>query len=195
MDSSAYASSPNSPRGLPDHQVLVDPLTHLVDRALGSHRVASEFGVGLEERPDGVLQHRERSLAHLGKRLGVNVGVDLVQLEDPAGDALGVVADALEFRADLQGGEREAQVPGRRLLPHQELQRETIQLLLEVVDPLVTQDHQVGGLLLAVHERIERAAYGPLALLRHLLDRLADQVHVVPQARFELAAHRHRFRD
>ena len=178
-------------RGLPGHQVLVEPLAHLVDGPLGRHRVAGQVGVGLQERPDGVLQHRDRGLPHLAERLGVDRGMHLVQLEHAAGHTLGVVADALQFDADLERGVGEAQVSGGRLLAHQELEREAIQLLLEIVDPLVSQDHQVGGLLRPVHQRVECATQCPLALLGHFPDRLADQGHVVPQACFELAAHRH----
>ena len=41
--------------------------------------------------------------------------MDLVELEDAACDALGMIANAFHLGADLEGREREAQVPGARI--------------------------------------------------------------------------------
>jgi hypothetical protein len=74
----------------------------------------------------------------------VEIDLEGVQGEGLPGDALGIVADTLEFLIYLDGGVNKSQGTSDRLLSHKEFQTETIHFLFEVVNFLVTKNHGVG---------------------------------------------------
>ena len=81
----------------------------------------------------------------------------LAEAQDLARDALGVVAHALELEVDLDRAVGEAQVQAHRLLPHQELQAQPVDLFFLLVDVLVAQDDGVGLLAVALVEGRRRS--------------------------------------
>ena len=63
-------------------------------------------------------------------------------------------------------------MPRHRLLPHEELEAQPVELLLELVDPIVVEDDRVGESAVLRHQRLEacrRRAFGERPHLGHLV--------------------------
>ena len=83
-----------------------------VHRRLDRDDVLRERRILPDERLDGVVEHRDRQVGHLDDPLEEAVGWPrhAAQPQELAGDALGVVADALQLQVDLDRAVGEPQV-------------------------------------------------------------------------------------
>jgi len=101
-------------------------------------------------------------------------------------DALRAVAHGFQLGVDLDGGIGEPQQPGHRLLAHQELQTEPVNLLLQLVHVEVAQDDGVGDLAVALPQRLDTLGERLLGQGGHLRDLGANDVNVPLQRRFQM---------
>ena len=157
-----------------------------IDLLLGVHRAPRERGVLAHERFHGAVEHRDGDAGDLAKALDRNGHVGRAKHEDLARHALGVVADALELRVDLDGDVREAQRPRDRLLAHDELEAEPVDFLLELVDALVANDDRVRELAILVSQGCQAAFERAAAQAAHLANLATDPIHVALKCLFEV---------
>ena len=108
-----------------------------VDDLFALHRFFCEICVLRHERFDGALQHGNGLVRDLLDTFVWNFHVQRQQTQTLSCHALGVVADALELRIDLDDRVDEAQRASYGLLPNDELETEPIDLLVELVDALI----------------------------------------------------------
>ena len=127
----------------------------------GSDRITPRASVG-SCRTKASIESCSMGIARLAistrrSRSGAGGPREARQAQDLAGDALGVVAHALELEVDLDRAVGEPQGQAHRLLPHQELEAQPVDLLLLLVDVLVAQDDRVGLLAVAFLQRRPRS--------------------------------------
>jgi hypothetical protein len=171
--------------------LVVELAQERVDRRLRQDHAARDRRVLAHERLDRVVQHRDREVRHLDEPLAQRRGraLEARQAQDLARDALGVVADALELEVDLDRAVREPQVQAHRLLPHQELEAQPVDLLLFLVDVLVAQDDGVGLLPVALLQRRDAVLERALGERLHLEHLLADALDVALERLLESCRH------
>ena len=171
-------------------EVAVELAEERVHGGLHQDDALRQGGVLAHEGVDRVVEHRDREVGHLHDPLADGGGRGkAAQAQELAGDALGVVAHALELEVDLDRAVREAEVQADGLLPHEELEAEPVDLLLLLVDVLVAQDDRVGPLAVAVGESLHAVPERPLREGGHLQDLLADAVDVALERLFESGGH------
>ncbi len=174
----------NPPLLLHADEVGVELVPLAIDQLLGLHGPPGQGGVLGEEGLDGGMQHRDGPPGQLAVAFGGQGELERAEDDHLAGDALGVVTDPLELGVDLDGGVGEAQRAGHRLLAHDELQAEPIDLLLQLVDTLVAHDHRIGGLAVAFGEGPHRGLQGSFGQAAHLSDLRADAFDVALEGLF-----------
>ena len=164
-------------------QFGVDAVAQRVGLLLHHHRPRRLIGVLLQEGFDGFPEHADGELAEFDKQGGGRLGLQSTDRQHLAGDAFSVIADALQLLVDLDGREDEPQMAGHRLVADEELQAQPVKVGFQLVDILVPQDHAVGQLPVALHQRLQARVQCALAQYGHLLD-LGSHETNVPLERF-----------
>ena len=159
-------------------QFNVDGAAQSIPLFLGRHRPPRQIGVLLQEGPDCVSQHCDGQVAEFDEfdvRWG---GVQRAHRQHLAGDALGVIANALQFLVDLDGREDEPQLAGDRLVAHQELQAQLIEFGFPLIEILIPQDYRIGQLPVPLRQGAQASSERALTQTRHLGDFVADEIHI-----------------
>src|SRR6476469_7685510 len=97
----------------------------------------------------------QRQISQLHKPFVTNVWAGSADCQDLPRDAFGIIADSLQFLVNLDGSVREAQMNPNALMAHQELQAQAVDLRLQLVDILVSEDHRISQPPAALHQRLE----------------------------------------
>src|SRR5262249_47186290 len=111
---------------------------------LGGHRLASERSVLIDEGPYRIAQHGNGKISNLLKSLERSRHIRGFKFQYLAGNPFGIVAHTLQFEIDPDRGVNETKRTGDRLLADKELETEPVELLFQLVNPLVTEDHSIG---------------------------------------------------
>ncbi len=171
-------------------EVAVELAEERVHGGLHQDDALRQRGVLPHEGVDRVVEHRDREVGHLHDPVTDGRGRGkAAQPQELAGDALRVVAHALELEVDLDRAVGEAEGHPDGLLPDQELEAEPVDLLLLLVDVLVAQDDRVGLLAVAAGEGLDAVPERPLREGGHLQHLLADALDVALERLFESGGH------
>src|SRR6185503_12345631 len=92
------------------------------------------------------------------------------ELQDLSRDAFGVIADAFEFEVDSHGGVCETQRAGHRLLANEEFQTESVQLLFQLVDMLVSENDRKRKRAVFCLQCFQTVAQRPVRATGHFTD-------------------------
>ena len=156
-----------------------EPVIDVVHRHVAGPDAAAGLGILVQQRVDHVLEVALHQLRQgLEGAQPDEIGL-LRDHHDALGDVAGIVADALQFLADLHRRDDEAQVRRHRRPQREEADAEALDLALQPVDRGVAGGDLGGGRGVAPGKHVGGIGHLALGEAAHAGDQLAQPAQVV----------------